>query len=61
MKFHALSGVLRHFEEILPFMPLPIMGNIGGHLGGQKIHTKIIEIFLPLIAHQKEHLFRWGG
>ncbi len=60
-RFRALSGVLRHFEEIAPSMPLPIMGNMGGHVGGQKIHTKIIKIFFPLFVHQKEHKSTWGG
>ncbi len=41
-------GVLRHFEEIPRFMPLPIMGYIGGHVGGHKIDTKIMKLFFPL-------------
>ena len=60
-KFRALSGVLRHFEETAPFMPLPIMRNIGDHVGGQKNHTNIIKIFFPLFVHQKEHKSTWGG
>ncbi len=51
-KFCALSGVLWHFEEIAPVMPLPIMGNMGDHVGGQKIHTKLMKIFFPLFVHQ---------
>ncbi len=31
------------------------MGNIGGHVGGHRIQKKIIKMFFPLFAHQKEH------
>ena len=44
------SGSFMYFRgstDIPPFVPLPIIGNIGGHVGGHKIQTKMIKIFFP--------------